>query len=140
MGRLLAIDFGRRRCGLAATDPLRIVATPLATVPTAQLQDFLSRYLASESVDLIIMGHPTDMQGRPSESMRYITPALARLRKLFPEIPFKLWDERFTSTLAHRAMIDAGYRQHDRRNKDAIDRMAAVIILNSYLDSLNLNL
>lgn len=140
MGRLLAIDFGRRRCGLAATDPLRIVATPLATVPTAQLQDFLTRYLAAESVDLIIVGNPTDMQGRPSESMRYITPALARLRRAFPTMTFTPWDERFTSTLAHRAMIDAGYRQHDRRNKDAIDRMAAVIILNSYLDSLNSNL
>lgn len=135
MGRLLAIDFGRRRCGLAATDPLRIVATPLATVPTASLEDYLARYLAAETVDEIIVGNPTDMHGRPSESMRYITPLLGRLRRRFPSMTFTPWDERFTSTLAHRAMIDAGYRRSDRQNKEAIDRMAAVIILNSYLDS-----
>ena len=137
MGRLLAIDYGRRRCGIAATDPLRIVATPLATVPTGELQVYLTGYLAKETVDEIVVGLPTDMHGRPSESMRYITPALGRLRRLFPSMTFTLWDERFTSTLAHRAMIDAGYRRSDRQNKEAIDRMAAVIILNSYLDSLN---
>ena len=136
MGRILAIDYGRRRCGIAVTDPLRIVATALATVPTAELPTFLSGYLASETVDEIVVGLPTDMQGRPSESMRYITPALARLRKQFPAMQFTMWDERFTSTLAHRAMIDAGYRRTARQDKAAIDRMAAVIILNSYLDSL----
>ena len=140
MGRILAIDYGRRRCGLAVTDPLRIVATALATVDTPQLLQYLKDYLSREPVDEIVVGLPTTMRGEPSDSMRYITPALGRMRKEFPDMRFTFWDERFTSTLAHRAMIDAGYRQHDRRNKDAIDRMAAVIILNSYLDSLNLNL
>lgn len=136
MGRIMAIDYGKRRCGIAVTDALRIVATPLDTIPPAQLTAFLRRYMASESVDEIVVGLPTDMRGNPSESMRYITPALARLRKDFPGMTFTMWDERFTSTLAHRAMIDAGYKKADRRNKEAIDRMAAVIILNSYLDSL----
>lgn len=137
MGRILAIDYGRRRCGIAVTDPLRIVATALATVPTAELEKFLTSYLASETVDEIVVGQPSDMQGRPSESMRYITPALGRLRRLFPTMQFTMWDERFTSTLAHRTMIDAGYRRSARQDKAAIDRMAAVIILNSYLDSLS---
>lgn len=136
MGRLLAIDYGRKRCGIAVTDPLRIVATALATVPSASLVQFVKDYIAREQVDEIVVGLPTPMSGEPSDSMRYITPALARLRKELPEgMPVVMWDERFTSTLAHRAMIDAGVRKKGRQDKEAIDRMAAVIILNSYLDS-----
>ncbi len=136
MGRLLAIDYGRKRCGIAVTDPLRIVATALATVPSASLVQFVKDYIAREQVDEIVVGLPTTMSGEPSDSMRYITPALARLRKELPEgMPVVMWDERFTSTLAHRAMIDAGVRKKGRQDKEAIDRMAAVIILNSYLDS-----
>lgn len=135
MGRILAIDYGRRRCGLAVTDPLRIVATALATVDTPQLLQYLKDYLARETVDEIVVGLPTTMRGEPSDSMRYITPALGRMRKEFPAMQFTLWDERFTSTLAHRAMLDAGFKKSDRRDKGAIDRMAAVIILNSYLSS-----
>lgn len=133
MGRILAIDYGRRRCGIAVTDPLRIVATALATVDTPGLIGWLKDYLARETVDEIVMGKPTTMRGEPSDSMRYITPALGTLRKTFPSMKFTMWDERFTSTLAHRAMLDAGYKKTDRQNKGAIDRMAAVIILNSYL-------
>ena len=128
MGRILAIDYGRRRCGLAVTDPLRIVATALATVDTPQLIQYIKDYLSREPVDEIVVGLPTTMRGEPSDSMRYITPALGRMRKEFP-------DMRFTSTLAHRAMLDAGVKKSDRRDKGAIDRMAAVIILNSYLSS-----
>ena len=135
MGRILAIDYGRRRCGLAVTDPLRIVATALATIPPAELVAFLKDYMSRETVDEIVVGLPTTMRGEPSDSMRYITPALGRLRKEFPAMKFTMWDERFTSTLAHRAMIDAGVKKSDRRDKGAIDRMAAVIILNSYLSS-----
>ena len=135
MGRLLAIDYGRKRCGIAVTDPLRIVATALATVPAAKLVEYVQAYVAANAVDRIIVGLPTTMRGEPSESMRYITPALGRLRKALPEMEIVMWDERFTSTLAHRAMIDGGYSRSDRRDKEAIDRMAAVIILNSYLDS-----
>ena len=135
MGRILAIDYGRRRCGLAVTDPLRIVATALATVDTPQLLQYLKDYLSREPVDEIVVGLPTTMRGEPSDSMRYITPALGRMRKEFPDMRFTFWDERFTSTLAHRAMLDAGVKKSDRRDKGAIDRMAAVIILNSYLSS-----
>lgn len=135
MGRILAIDYGRKRCGLAVTDPLRIVATALATVPAAGLTDFVRDYCAREPVDLIVVGQPRTMSGEPSESMRYITPALGKLRKALPDMPVEMWDERFTSVLAHRAMIDAGVRKHARQDKAAIDRMSAVLILNGYLDS-----
>jgi putative Holliday junction resolvase len=135
MGRLLAIDYGRKRCGVAVTDPLRIVATALATVPSAGLVAFVKDYVASNPVDRIIVGLPTTMRGEPSESMRYITPALGRLRKELPGMEIVMWDERFTSTMAHRAMLEGGFSRSTRQDKGAIDRMAAVIILNSYLDS-----
>lgn len=135
MGRLLAIDYGRKRCGVAVTDPLRIVATALATVPSAGVVAFVKDYVASNPVDRIIVGLPTTMRGEPSESMRYITPALGRLRKELPGMEIVMWDERFTSTMAHRAMLEGGFSRSTRQDKGAIDRMAAVIILNSYLDS-----
>ena len=135
MGRILAIDYGRRRCGLAVTDPLRIVATALATIPPVELVSFIKEYMSREVVDEIVVGLPTTMRGEPSDSMRYITPAMGRLRKEFPGMKFTMWDERFTSTLAHRAMLDAGVKKSDRRDKGAIDRMAAVTIQNSYLSS-----
>ncbi len=135
MGRMLAIDYGRKRCGLAVTDVLQIVATALDTVPSAQLIPYIKSYVARERVDEIIVGLPKTLDGQPSESMRYITPAINRLRKELPDIEIKFFDERFTSTLAHRAMIDSGVKKSDRRDKAAIDRMAAVIILNGYLES-----
>ncbi len=135
MGRLLAIDYGRKRCGIAVTDPLRIVATALATVESGRLTAFVRDYVAANPVDRIIVGLPTTMRGEPSESMRYIVPALGRLRKELPGMEIEMWDERFTSTLAHRAMLEGGFNRSTRRDKGAIDRMAAVIILNSYLDS-----
>ncbi|MDE6382801.1 MAG: Holliday junction resolvase RuvX [Paramuribaculum sp.] len=135
MGRLLAIDYGRRRCGLAVTDPLRIVATALETVATPTLIDYLKRYTAENSVDYIIIGKPTDMAGRPSDSMRYIEPAVGRIRKELPGMPIYFFDERFTSTIAHRSMIDSGMTRSQRRNREAVDRMAATIILNDFLQS-----
>lgn len=139
MGRLLAIDYGRKRCGIAVTDSLRIVATALATVPAAELLNFIKEYTSREQVDEIIVGLPKTLSGEASDSMRYITPAINRLKRLIPEVPVVFFDERFTSTLAHRAMLDSGVKKMDRRNKDAIDRMAAVIILNSYLESRDYN-
>ena len=139
MGRLLAIDYGRRRCGIAVTDTLRIVATALCTVPSAELIKFIAGYTASEPVDRIIVGLPKDMRGNPSESMRYIKPAIGRLRAAFPSIPVEYFDERFTSVLAHRGMIDSGMHRMQRRSKDAVDRMAATIILNDYLQSRQYN-
>lgn len=135
MGRLLAIDYGRRRCGIAVTDTLRIVATALQTVETRDLEKFLTDYTRREPVDRIIVGLPTDMHGRPSDSMRYITPAIGRLRKALPEIPVEFFDERFTSVIAHRGMIDSGMPRMQRRSKDVVDRIAATIILNDYLQS-----
>lgn len=138
MGRLLAIDYGRRRCGIAVTDPLRIIATGLTTVATAELISFIKSYIAAEGVDEIIVGLPTTMRGEPSESMRYITPGINRLRKELPDIPIRFYDERFTSTIAHRAMIDGGMKKKDRRDKAVVDRIAATIILNDYLRSLSM--
>ncbi len=135
MGRLLAIDYGRKRCGLAVTDTLRIVATALATVASANLVAYVKEYMTREQVDEIIVGLPRTLSGTPSESMRYITPAINRLRKEIPGVAVKFFDERFTSTLAHKAMLESGTKKSDRRDKGAIDRMAAVIILNDYLES-----
>lgn len=139
MGRLLAIDFGRKRCGIAVTDPLRIVATGLATIPTSTLIEFVGSYAAREGVDRIIVGEPRDMHGDPSESTRYLKPAIARLRKALPAIPVEYYDERFTSVLAHRAMIDAGVPKMKRRDKALVDETAATIILNDYLQSKQYN-
>ncbi len=135
MGRLMAIDYGRRRCGIAVTDPLRIVATGLTTVATAELIKFVKNYITAETVDMIVVGLPKQMDGTPSESMSYITPGIGRLRKELPQIKVEFFDERFTSVLAHRGMIDSGMKKMQRRNKAAVDEMAAVIILNDFLQS-----
>lgn len=131
----MAIDFGRKRCGIAVTDPARIVANGLDTVATAKLVDFVVGYVASEAVDAIIVGEPRDMRDRPSESQRYLRPALGRLSKAVPHIPVVLYDERFTSVLAHRAMLDGGLGRMERRDKALVDKISAAIILNDYLQS-----
>ena len=137
---MLAIDFGKKRCGIAVTDPLQIVANGLTTVETGRLVDFVAAYVAREPVERIIVGLPTDMRGRESESMRYITPGISKLRSAIPEeIPIVFWDERFTSTMAHRAMIDSGMRKSRRRDKAIVDEMAATIILNDYIQSKTYN-
>ncbi len=135
MGRLMGIDMGRKRCGIAVTDSLRIVATGLATVSTAFLTDFIKDYLLSEQVDTFIIGLPRTLSGQESESMRFIRPAIARLRSAFPQIPVVMFDERFTSAIAHRAMLDSGMSRSRRRDKAIVDTMAATIILNDYLQS-----
>ncbi len=136
MGRILAIDYGRKRTGLAVTDPLRITASPLLTVETAQLVPWLRDYFAREQVDEVVIGHPTQMNGQESESMNYIRPFLGLFRKTFPDKPITMFDERFTSVLAHRAMIAGGMKKKDRQNKAVVDRIAACIILEDYLDKL----
>ena len=135
MGRILAIDYGRKRTGLAVTDPLRITASPLLTVETAQLVAWLRDYFAREQVDEVVIGHPTQMNGQESESMNYIRPFLGLFRKTFPDKPITMFDERFTSVLAHRAMIAGGMKKKDRQNKAVVDRIAACIILEDYLES-----
>ena len=135
MGRILAIDYGRKRCGIAVTDPLRIVASGLTTVPSAQLVDFIRRYREANGIDFIVVGEPRDMQGNPSESTRYLRPAMAALRKAIPDIGLVSFDERFTSVLAHRAMLDGGLLKLARRDKALVDEMSATIILNDFLAS-----
>ena len=135
MGRILAIDFGRKRTGIAVTDPLQIVANGLTTVVTHTLIDFLQSYVKSEPVELIVVGLPKQLNGQPSESTKWLEPFLNRLRKVMPDMPVVMYDERFTSTLAHRAMIDGGMKKMDRRNKEVVDSIAAAIILNDYLQS-----
>ncbi len=137
MGRLLSIDYGRKRCGIAVTDSLQIVATGLTTVATAQLIDYVKAYVAREQVERIIVGLPTTMRGELSESMRYITPGINRLKKELPEVPVEFFDERFTSVLAHKAMIDGGMKKSQRRDKAVVDEISATIILNDYLQSKN---
>lgn len=135
MGRLLSIDFGRKRCGIAATDPLQIVANGVGTVATSTLIDFVKKYVSDEGVEAVIVGLPRTLRGEPSESMRYLEPVINRLRKEISPVPVIYYDERFTSVLAHRAMIDGGMKKSDRRNKAIVDEISATIILNDYLQS-----
>lgn len=111
MGRILAIDYGRKRTGIAVTDTLQIVANGLTTVPTHQLLTFLKQYVAKEPVERIVVGLPKQMNNEPSESMRYIKPFLAQLAKEMPQMPVEMYDERFTSVIAHRAMLDGGMKK-----------------------------
>ena len=135
MGRILAIDYGRKRTGLAVTDVLRITANPLLTIETNQLIAWLTDYFAHEPVDEVVIGHPTQMNGQESESMNYIRPFMGVFKKTFPTIPITMYDERFTSVLAHRAMIDGGMKKKNRQDKAVVDKIAACIILEGYLDS-----
>lgn len=135
MGRILAIDYGRKRTGLAVTDTLQIIANGLETVPTHTLMQYLKNYMAKEPVDTIVVGLPKQLNGQPSESMRYITPFVAKLRKEMPDVEVVMYDERFTSTIAHKAMIDGGMKKSDRRDKARVDSIAATIILTDYLES-----
>lgn len=136
MGRILGIDYGRKRTGVAVTDPLGIVAGNLATVPTHTLMQFIQDYIGREQVDRIVIGDPMQLNGQPSESMKYITPFVNKLRKVLPDMPLVMYDERFTSTIAHQAMIDGGMKKSDRRDKSRVDAIAATIILNDYLQSI----
>lgn len=136
MGRILAIDYGKKRTGLAVTDTMKIVANGLTTVPTSQLMDFIKKYIATETVELIIMGEPKRLDNTPSENLQRVNQFRTRLEKELPQIPVKMWDERFTSTIAHRAIIDGGVKKSIRRNDKAlVDTVAACIILNDYLQS-----
>lgn len=135
MGRIMAIDYGKKRCGVAVTDPLRIAANGLPTVDTHSLPAFLLEYCSREQVDIIVVGRPLTLAGTPSDSMRYITPFLGRLKKMFPDVRIELFDERFTSTIAHREMISGGVKQQQRRSKPLADKMAATIILTDFLQS-----
>ena len=133
MGRILAIDYGKKRTGLAVTDPARIIANGLTTVDTAKLWDYLADYVSREAVDKIVVGMPVQMNGQPSENQRNIIPFLNRWRKNYPAIPVVEYDERFTSVMAHRTMIDAGLGKMARRNKALVDEVSATIILQGWM-------
>ncbi len=136
MSRILSIDYGQKRTGLAVTDPSQLIAGGLATVPTASLMDFLKTYVQQEDVERIIVGHPKQMNGIESENMRRIYPFVNRLKKELPNIPVEYVDERFTSVLAHRAMIDGGLKKKMRQDKALVDEISATIILQSYMESI----
>lgn len=129
----MAIDYGRKRCGIAVTDPMQIIANGLTTVAAHEVIPFVKGYVAREPVERIVAGYPTTMRGEESESMRYIRPAVERLRKELPDIPVEFSDERFTSVLAHRAMLSGGMKKKDRQNKAVVDEISATILLNDYL-------
>lgn len=135
MGRLLAIDYGTKRTGIAVTDPLKIIATGLTTVPTHTLLSFLSDYFSREEVEYVIVGLPKQMNNKPSESMKYIEPFVKKLKSNYPLLPVEYYDERFTSMIAQRSMIEGGLKKKDRQNKALIDEISATIILQDYMDS-----
>jgi len=137
LGRILSLDIGRKRTGVAATDPLKIIANGITTVSTDQIFDFIKEYEKLNSIELIVIGLPKQMNNEPSESVKYIEPVINRLKKLFPNIPLKMVDERFTSKIALQTMIDGGVKKMDRRNKAMVDTISATIILQSYLESLD---
>ncbi|GHT32559.1 putative pre-16S rRNA nuclease [Bacteroidia bacterium] len=135
MARILAIDYGQKRAGIAVTDPLQLIANGLATVPVNEIMPFLEEYTKKEAVECFVVGLPKQMNYQPSESMKYITPFVGRLKRQFPDIAVEYVDERFTSVLAHKTMIDGGLKKKDRQNKALVDKISATIILQSYLES-----
>ena len=135
MSRIIAIDYGKKRTGIAVSDTLQIIANGLTTVPTHELFDFLMDYVKREPVERIVVGLPKQMNNLPSENMKNITPFVNRLKKALPEMPIEFVDERFTSVLAHQAMLDGGLKKKARQNKALVDEISATIILQSYLES-----
>lgn len=134
MNRIIGIDYGLKRTGIAVTDPLGIFASPVETVPSAKIIEYLKNYTAKEQIGLFVVGYPMNMNNTPSEAARYVDTFLKQLKKNFPQIPVELEDERFTSVLAHRSMIDGGMKKMARRDKSVVDKISAGIILQSYLD------
>ncbi len=139
MGRILAIDYGQKRVGIAVTDDNQLIATGLQTIPTGELFDFLKTYLSKENVVLFVVGLPKQMDNTPSDSTKYITPFLKKLQSIYPQIPIKRVDERFTSQMAFQTMIDAGLKKKARQNKALVDTISATIILQSYMESAEFN-
>ena len=134
MDRIVGIDYGRKRVGVAVSDPLGIFASPMDTVPAAKIIDYLKKYAETESVTRFVVGYPVNMDNTPSEAAADVDIFLKNMAKAFPSVPVTLEDERFTSVLAHRAMIDGGMKAKDRRDKNSVDKISAAIILQSYLD------
>lgn len=134
MARIISIDYGKRRTGIAVTDPLQIIANGLATVSTSQLYRFIVDYMAKEQVERIVIGKPMQPNGKPSENLARVQQFVAQWKKTHPDVPIDYVDERFTSVLAHRAMIDGGLHKKARQDKALVDEISATIILQSYME------
>ncbi|WP_340114513.1 Holliday junction resolvase RuvX [Maribellus mangrovi] len=134
MARILCLDYGRKRVGIAVTDPGQIIASRLTTVPTHTLWEFLKTYFEKENVELLVVGYPRQMNNEASEAVRYINPFLKKFQKVYPEVKLELFDERFTSKMAFQTMIDGGIKKKQRQDKAMIDAVSATIILQSYLE------
>lgn len=134
MGRILAIDYGSKRVGLAVTDSLRLIATGLSTVHSKDLIEFLENYFKKEVVDIIVVGEPKTLQNNKSDSARFIDPFVVHLQRKFPEKKIERYDERFTSTMAHQTMLSGGLKKKDRQAKETVDMISAIIILQDYMN------
>jgi len=134
LGRVLAFDMGRKRTGIAVSDPGRMIANGLETVPSMHIWDFLESYLGKETVDVFVVGYPVQMNNIPSESMPFVESFIKKLKKTYPDIVVELVDERFTSKMAKQSMLEGGVKKKDRRNKALVDKISAMLILQSYLD------
>lgn len=134
MGRILAIDYGKKRVGIAVTDPMKMIANGLTTIHPNEVFNFLTDYFSREQVETIVVGYPKQMNNQASEAVTYINPFLKKLKKQFPEKSVEIEDERFTSQMAQQAMISGGMKKKQRQNKANVDRISATIILQSYLE------
>ncbi len=134
MGRILSIDYGKKRVGLAVTDPEQIIASRLTTVPTHTIWDFLKDYFQKEDIEAVVVGYPKQMNNEASESVRYINPFLKRFQKIYPDLKLEIFDERFTSKIAFQTMIDGGLKKKKRQDKAMVDAISATIILQGYLE------
>ena len=135
MARILSVDYGKKRCGLAVTDSLQIIPGGLATVPTSELLAFIKDYTTREQVERIVVGEPKQPNGLPSENLARVKAFVGQLKKMLPHIPVEYYDERFTSVLAHRAMLDGGLRKKARQDKALVDEISATIILQDYMNA-----
>ena len=139
MGRIIAIDYGRKRTGLAVTDALQMIANGLTTVPSGEAVSYLTNYTLKECVDLFVVGYPKQLNNEPSENLKYVKAFVKNLNKALPAIPVEYYDERFTSVMAQQAMIDGGLKKHKRQDKKTVDKISAVLILQNYLERVKYN-
>ncbi|MGP1421758.1 MAG: Holliday junction resolvase RuvX [Tannerella sp.] len=136
MGRILAVDYGQKRTGLAVTDTLKLIANGLTSLPSSEVAGYIARYASQEPVELIVVGYPKQMNNEPSENMKRVEAFVAQLTKILPAIPVEYYDERFTSVMAQRAMIDGGLKKKKRQDKGLVDEISAVLILQGFLERL----
>jgi putative holliday junction resolvase len=137
MGRILAFDYGKKRIGLAVTDPMQLIASPLSTIGPSEIESFLMDYMKKEIVDEFVIGFPVQLNNDPSDSVKYIKPFIKRLGKMFPDKPLHLIDERFTSKIAMQTILNGGVKKKDRRDKTLVDKISASLILQAYLEKRN---